>query len=66
MTYINLTRHDARLGGDLRLRLAWHLQIISELTTMIILSQIRNSQSLDPTFILIEDALWLGINKDHC
>ena len=22
MTYINLSRHDARLGGDLRLRLA--------------------------------------------
>ena len=29
MTYINLTRHDARLGGDLRLRLAWHLQNVS-------------------------------------
>ena len=29
MTYINLSRHDARLGGDLRLRLARHLQIVS-------------------------------------
>jgi len=28
MTYINLSRHDARLGGDLRLRLARHLQIV--------------------------------------
>jgi hypothetical protein len=26
MTYINLTRHDARLGGNLRLRLAKYLQ----------------------------------------
>lgn len=26
MTYTNLTRHDARLGGDLRLRLAKYLQ----------------------------------------
>jgi len=65
MTYINLSRHDARLGGDLRLRLAWHLQIVSELTTIIIVSQIRNSQSLDPAFMLIEDSLWLWINKDH-
>jgi len=24
MTYINLSRHDARLGGDFRLRLARH------------------------------------------
>ena len=24
MTYINLSRHDARLGGDLRSRLAKH------------------------------------------
>ena len=29
MTYINLTRHDARLGGDLRLRLAWRLRNVS-------------------------------------
>ena len=29
MTSINLTRHDARLGGDSRLRLAKHLQIIN-------------------------------------
>ena len=29
MTSINLKRHDARLGGDSRLRLAKHLQIVS-------------------------------------
>ena len=63
MTYINLSRHDARLGGDLRLRLAWHLQIVSGLTTMFIVSQIRNSQSLDPAFKLIENLLWLWTNK---
>jgi hypothetical protein len=65
MTYINLSRHDARLDGDLRLRLAWHLQIVSKLTTMAIVSQIRNSQILDPAFMLIEDSVWLWINKDH-
>ena len=65
MTDINLSRHDARLGGELRLRLAWHLQIVSELTTPIIVSQIRNYQSLDPALMLIEDSLWLWINKDH-
>jgi len=29
MTYINLSRHDARLGSDLRLRLAQYKQIVS-------------------------------------
>jgi hypothetical protein len=28
MTYINLSRHDARLGGDLRLRLARYPQAV--------------------------------------
>jgi len=28
MTYINLSRHDARLVGDLRLRLARYLQAV--------------------------------------
>ena len=36
MTYINLTRHDARLGGDLRLRLAWHLQNVNTGSVLII------------------------------
>jgi hypothetical protein len=57
MTYINLSRHDARLGGDLRLRLARHLQIVStwgttDLSLPYILS-IYYQQLINANFVVI-------------
>ena len=57
MTYINLSRHDARLGGDLRLRLARHLQIVSTWgTTVLSLPYILRSyyqQLINANFVVI-------------
>ena len=57
MTYINLTRHDARLGGDSRLRLARHLQIVSTwvITTLSLPYLLKNiyQQLIETNFIVI-------------
>ena len=45
MTYINLSRHDARLGVDLRLRLARHLQIVRAWTSIKYIWLTRNVQN---------------------
>ena len=55
MTYINLSRHDARLGDGVRYRPARHLQFANALNFMSIVSQIRNFESFDLAVKLIEN-----------